>query len=308
LKDITGCTVHSFSRNKLKALPDRTTMQEEHWSYSIRSRSTFSFQSLKEVWHYRDLLMMFVKRDIVTNYKQTILGPLWFFIQPVLTTAMFIIIFNRVAKLSTDDVPPILFYLSGITAWNYFAECLTKTSTTFKDNAYIFGKVYFPRLILPLSLVVSNLLKFMIQFGLFIAILIYYAVSGDYQPVLSFHILLIPVLLLMMAGIALGAGMIITSLTTKYRDLSFLIQFGVQLLMYATPVIYPLSTVISSKYSILVLANPMTSVIETFRVAFLGKGIFSWMHLGYSFSAMLILLLAGFYLFSKTEKSFADTV
>lgn len=283
-------------------------MQEEHWSYSIRSKSTFSLQSLKEVWNYRDLLVMFVKRDIVTNYKQTILGPLWFFIQPILTTLMFIIIFNRVAKLSTDEVPPILFYLSGITAWNYFAECLTKTSTTFKDNAYIFGKVYFPRLILPLSIVFSNLLKFMIQFGLFISILLYFAISGNNQPVISWHLLLIPFLLFLMAGIALGSGMLITSLTTKYRDLTFLIQFGVQLLMYATPVIYPLSTVMNSKYHLFILANPMTSVIETFRVAFLGKGIFNWMHLLYSFLVMLVLLFIGYYLFSKTEKSFADTV
>jgi lipopolysaccharide transport system permease protein len=283
-------------------------MQEENWSYTIRSHHAFSFRSIIEVWQYRDLLFKFVKRDIVTNYKQTILGPLWFFIQPILTTLMFIIVFNRVAKLSTDEIPPVLFYLSGVTAWNYFSECLTKTSTTFKDNAYIFGKVYFPRLILPLSVIVSTLLKFLIQFGLFLAILVYYILTDSFHLTPGLPILLVPVLLLMMAGIALGSGMIITSLTTKYRDLSFLIQFGVQLLMYATPVIYPLSTVINSKYSILILANPMTPIIETFRVAFLGKGIFDWMHLGYSFLAMLVLLIAGFYFFSNTEKTFTDTV
>lgn len=283
-------------------------MQEENWSYTIRSHHAFSFRSLKEVWQYRDLLFKFVKRDIVTNYKQTILGPLWFFIQPILTTLMFMIVFNRVAKLSTDEIPPVLFYLSGVTAWNYFSECLTKTSTTFKDNAYIFGKVYFPRLILPLSVIVSTLLKFLIQFGLFLAILVYYILTGSFHLTPGLPILLVPVLLLMMAGIALGSGMIITSMTTKYRDLSFLIQFGVQLLMYATPVIYPLSTVIRSKYSLLILANPMTPIVETFRVAFLGKGIFDWMHLGYSFVAMGVLLIIGFYFFSNTEKTFTDTV
>ncbi|MDB5226397.1 MAG: transporter permease [Bacteroidota bacterium] len=282
--------------------------QEESWSYTIHSHSGFSFASLTEAWHYRDLLWMFVKRDIVTNYKQTILGPLWFFIQPILTTAMFMLIFNRVAKLPTDQVPPVLFYLSGITAWNYFSECLVKTSTTFKDNAYIFGKVYFPRLILPLSLILSNLLKFAIQFGLFIAVLLFYIFCRGFQIHLQPYILLTPVLVFLMAGIALGSGMIITSLTTKYRDLSFLVQFSVQLLMYATPVIYPLSTVINSRYKILILANPLTPIVETFRVAFLGKGIFSWSALGYSFLVMTILLLAGFYIFNKTERSFTDTV
>lgn len=282
--------------------------KEEHWSYIISSRSVFSLSSLTDVWHYRDLLWMFVKRDIVTNYKQTILGPLWFFIQPALTTFMFLLIFNRVAKLSTDEVPPILFYLSGITLWNYFSECLTKTSTTFKDNAYIFGKVYFPRAILPLSIIVSSLVKFAIQFGLFIAILLFYVFAQGMR--LSFHpeLLLTPLLLLLMAGIALGSGMIITSLTTKYRDLSFLIQFGVQLLMYATPVIYPLSTVIHSKYKLLILANPLTPIVETFRVAFLGKGIFSWNYIGYCTLCMLLLLAIGYYVFSKTEKTFTDTV
>jgi lipopolysaccharide transport system permease protein len=282
--------------------------QERSWSYIISSRSVFSFRSLVDVWHYRDLLLMFVKRDIVTNYKQTILGPLWFFIQPVLTTVMFLLIFNRVAKLSTDEIPPVLFYLSGITAWNYFSECLLKTSTIFKDNAYIFGKVYFPRIILPLSIIVSNLLKFAIQFGLFIAILLYYIFVQHLSIPFSYQLFLTPLLLLLMAGIALGSGMIITSLTTKYRDLSFLVQFSVQLLMYATPIIYPLSTVIHSKYKILILANPLTPVIETFRVAFLGKGIFSWTHIGYSFACMIVLLLTGFYIFSNTERSFADTV
>jgi len=285
-------------------------MQEEEWSNIISSRSSFSLDSLKDVWHYRDLLWMFVKRDIVTNYKQTILGPLWFFIQPLLTTAMLVLVFGRIAKLSPKDTPQILFYLSGVTAWNYFSECLLKTSTTFKDNAYIFGKVYFPRLILPLSVIFSTLLKFIIQFSLFIGILLYYIIFRDFHVQYNFTILLTPLLLLLMAGISLGAGMIITSLTTKYRDLALLIQFGIQLLMYATPVIQPLSNIINSKYKYFILANPMTPIIETFRVAFLGtgKGIFNWYHLGYSFIIMIVLLIVGFYTFSKTEKTFTDTV
>lgn len=283
-------------------------MQQENWSNIISSRSTFSFSSLKDVWQYRDLLWMFVKRDIVTNYKQTILGPLWFFIQPLLTTAMLVLVFGKIAKLSPNDTPQILFYLSGVTAWNYFSECLLKTSTTFKDNAYIFGKVYFPRLILPLSVIFSTLLKFGIQFGLFIGILLYYILFRDFQLNLNSSILLTPFLILIMAGISLGAGMIITSLTTKYRDLALLIQFGVQLLMYATPVIQPLSNIIDSKYKYFILANPMTPIIETFRVAFLGKGIFNWWYIAYSFAMMLILLFIGFYTFSNTEKTFTDTV
>ena len=285
-------------------------MQNEDWSHTIRSKSSFSIDSLKDVWHYRDLLWMFVKRDIVTNYKQTILGPLWFFIQPLLTTAMLVIVFGKIAKLSPNDTPQILFYLSGVTAWNYFSECLLKTSTTFKDNAYIFGKVYFPRLILPLSVIFSTLLKFSIQFGLFIIILLYYILFRNFHIDYNFTLLLTPLLLVLMAGISLGAGMIITSLTTKYRDLALLIQFGVQLLMYATPVIQPLSNIINSKYKYLILANPMTPIIETFRVAFLGtgKGIFSWYQLCYSIIMMFLLLLIGFYTFSKTEKTFTDTV
>ncbi len=283
--------------------------QEEEWSNIISSRSTFAFHSLKDVWHYRDLLWMFVKRDIVTNYKQTILGPLWFFIQPILTMLMYIVIFNRVANIETP-VNPVLFYLSGIACWNYFAECLNKTSSTFKDNAYIFGKVYFPRLILPLSVVLSNLLKFGIQFGLFLFALLYYILVEKSQIQPTSYIFLVPVLVFIMAGLGLGLGMIITSLTSKYRDLTFLVQFGVQLLMYATPVIYPLSKVNGSSLEPFILANPMTTVMETFRMAFLGSdtGIFNWMHIIYSVLATVFILLIGFYIFNKTEKTFTDTV
>lgn len=253
---------------------------------------------------------MFVKRDIVTNYKQTILGPLWFIIQPVLTTLMYVLIFNRIANINTP-VNPILFYLSGVAAWNYFAECLNKTSTTFKDNSYIFGKVYFPRIILPLSIVISNLLKFAIQFVLFIIAIFYFRYIEHQNDILpSIYLLLFPVLIAIMAGLGLGLGMIITSLTTKYRDLTFLVQFGVQLLMYATPVIYPLSKVLDSKLAPFIIANPMTTVMETIRVGFLGadKGIFSWLHLLYTTICTLVILIFGFYVFSKTEKTFTDTV
>lgn len=286
-------------------------MQEQNWSYIIRARSAFSFHSVIETWHYRDLLWMFVKRDIVTNYKQTILGPLWFFIQPVLTTLTYLIIFNNIANIKTGAIPAVLFYLSGISMWNYFSECLTKTSSTFKDNAYIFGKVYFPRLILPLSVIVSNLLKFFIQFGLFLATLFFYLFFTVANIHITIYVLLFPLLILIMGALGLGLGMIITSLTTKYKDLTFLIQFGVQLLMYATPVIYPLSLTAGSKHQWLhffIKVNPMTTVIETFRKGFLGEGSFSWTYTLISILITFIILFTGFYIFSKTEKSFTDTV
>jgi lipopolysaccharide transport system permease protein len=280
-------------------------MQNEHWSNIISSRSSFSLDSLKDVWHYRDLLWMFVKRDIVTNYKQTILGPLWFFIQPALTTALFVFI-NKAANTPTNGVHPVLFYLIGVTAWSYFAECLTKTSTTFKDNAYIFGKVYFPRLILPLSIVVSSLIKFFIQFLLFFIVLITLLLLNKTQINIQPTIVLIPFLIIIMAGLGLGGGMIITSLTTKYRDLALLIQFGVQLLMYGTLAI-PLSSLKGIYHSIM-LCNPMIPIIETFRNAFFNDTKLNLLNLSYSFIIMIILLLLGFYTFSKTEKTFTDTV
>ena len=286
-------------------------MQEQNWSYIIRARSAFSFHSIIETWHYRDLLWMFVKRDIVTNYKQTILGPLWFFIQPVLTTLTYLIIFNNIANIKTGTIPAVLFYLSGISMWNYFSECLTKTSATFKDNAHIFGKVYFPRLILPLSVIISNLLKFFIQFGLFLATLCFYFFFTVANIHITLYILLFPLLIVIMGALGLGLGMIITSLTTKYKDLTFLIQFGVQLLMYATPVIYPLSLTAGSKHQWLhffIKVNPMTTVIETFRKGFLGEGIFSWTYTFISMLITFVILFTGFYIFSKTEKSFTDTV
>lgn len=280
---------------------------EENWTEVIEPRRSLLDLKLDQVWRYRDLLYMFVKRDFVEVYKQTILGPLWFFIQPLLTTITFTIIFGRLAKISTDGIPHILFYMSGITCWTYFADCLNKTSTTFRDNQGVFGKVYFPRLITPLSIVTSGLIKFGIQLFMFLCIYIYFLFFTDTTIAPNPYILLTPILVLMMAGLGLGFGMIITSLTTKYRDLVFLLTFGIQLMMYATPVIYPLSTLPADKQFWLVL-NPMTSIIETFKFGFLGKATFSWLSLGYSFGFMCVALILGTVIFNRTEKNFMDTV
>jgi lipopolysaccharide transport system permease protein len=279
--------------------------QEEEWSNIISSRSAFSFHSLKDVWHYRDLLWMFVKRDIVTNYKQTVLGHLWFFIQPALTTAMFVFI-QRAANIEIQGMHPVLFYLIGIIAWNYFSECLTKTSTTFKDNAFIFGKVYFPRLILPLSIVVSSLIKFFIQISLFLVIAIVFIVLNktDVHPQPS--LLLIPLLIAIMAGLGLGSGLIITSLTTKYRDLALLVQFGIQLLMYLTLMIPKEAS--TGILNTLLKYNPMIPIIDTMRGTLHASGSINYSGLLYSTAVMSILVLSGYYIFSKTEKTFTDTV
>ncbi len=274
--------------------------------WEIMSHRSLLDLKLKDTWAYRDLLWLMVRRDFVSYYKQTILGPLWFFIQPILTTVMFTFVFGRLAGLSTDGLPQPLFYMAGITAWNYFADCLTKTSTVFKDNANIFGKVYFPRLIMPLSIVVSNLVRFGVQFLLFLLVMIYYAFNdAAFQP--TWALALFPVVLIMMAALGLGAGMIISAMTTKYRDLAFLITFGIQLLMYATTVIYPLSAA-PAKYKWLIQLNPMTSLIETFRYGFLGKGDFSWASFGYAALTTLVMLLLGVIIFNKVEKNFVDTV
>lgn len=280
--------------------------EQQVWDLHIKPQNKLLNLNLKDVWHYRDLLFLLVRRDFVAFYKQTILGPLWFFIQPLLTTLMFTFVFGRLGRFSTDGLPQPLFYLAGITAWNYFADCLTKTSTVFKDNEVIFGKVYFPRLVMPLSVVVSNLVKFAVQFLLFVIVMTFYAFKGTaFHP--TWAITLFPIIVILMAAMGLGAGMIISSMTTKYRDLAFLITFGIQLLMYATTVIYPLSST-STKYRWLIEANPMTSLIETFRYGFLGKGSFTWQSLGYSFLVTFIMLLAGAIIFNKVEKSFVDTV
>lgn len=275
--------------------------------WNIQPQTSLFSLKLKDVWEYRDLLLLLVRRDFVSFYKQTVLGPLWFFIQPLLQTLMFTFVFGRMAGISTDKLPPVLFYLAGVTAWNYFADCLTKTSTVFKDNANIFGKVYFPRLIMPLSIVVSNLVRFGVQMLLFIVAMVFFYFFKGASFASNIYILLFPILVLLMAGMGLGAGMIISALTTKYRDLAFLITFGIQLLMYATTVIYPLSSA-SPKYRGYIEAHPMTAIIETFRFGFLGKGSFSWAALGYSAIVTIIMLVIGTVVFNKVEKDFVDTV
>ena len=261
----------------------------------------------KEIWRYRDLLVMFIKRDIVTQYKQTILGPTWYFIQPALTTIMYMVVFGGIAGISTDGLPQPLFYLAGIVLWQYFSECLNKTSATFTQNQHIFGKVYFPRLISPLSNVLSNLVRMSIQFLLFLIVYVYYgAVGVDVMP--NVYALLLPLLIVMLAGLSLGFGIIISSMTTKYRDLTILFTFIVQLWMYATPVIYPLSTISNEKIRMLMGINPLTSIFEAFKYGMLGVGQFSWGGLGYSFGFMVVLLLVGVVVFNKVQRSFMDTV
>jgi lipopolysaccharide transport system permease protein len=266
--------------------------------------------NIREVWDYRDLLFLFVKRDFVSTYKQTILGPVWFFIQPIFTTLIFSVIFGRLAELPTDGIPPFLFYLAGITCWGYFSESLMKTSNTFVSNSGLFGKVYFPRLILPLSIVSSNLLKFGVQFLLFILCMLYYVFFKGLSIEMNYLVLLMPLLILMMGGLGLGLGLIVSSMTTKYRDLQFLIVFGVQLFMYATPVVYPLSLAKEKlgDYDWVASLNPMTSIIETFKYSFLGKGTFNWGDLGYSVGFIVVVLVIGVITFNKVERSFMDTV
>src|SRR5580658_10497299 len=260
---------------------DQKSPMADDWSLIIRPQGRWWELQLADVWHYRDLLWMFVRRDFVSVYKQTILGPVWFFIQPLLTTIMFSVIFSGVAKISTGGLPPMLFYLAGTTPWNYFSTCLTKTSSTFVNNAHLFGKVYFPRLVMPISVVASNLIQFSIQFLLFFGFLAYYLIKGaSLHPNILMILLLTPALLLLMALLGLGTGILVSSLTTKYRDVAFLMTFGVQLAMYAAPVIYPMST-IPAKYRLLIEANPMSAIIESFRAIYLG-GAIPWPQLGIS--------------------------
>ncbi len=290
-------------------MADLETKEEKEgkWTTVIKSRNGLFDINLREIWQYRDLFSMFVKRDIITSYKQTILGPLWFFIQPALTTVMYMVVFGGIAGISTDGLPQALFYLAGILCWQYFADCLNKTSNTFVANQSMFGKVYFPRLVVPLSTVVSNLIKMFIQFILFAAVYVYYLAQGVVVAP-NWYFCLFPVLIFMLAGIALGFGIIISSLTTKYRDLTVLFTFIVQLWMYATPVIYPLSTITSEKMRTLMLLNPITSIIEAFKYGALGIGSFEWSYLAYSFCFMIVLLALGIAVFNKVQRSFMDTV
>lgn len=281
-------------------------MKEAEWTTIIRPHSSLFNLKLKELYHYRDLLILFVKRDIVINYKQTILGPLWFFIQPILTMLIFTFVFGNIAGISTDGIPQPLFYLSGIIIWNYFSECFTKTSNTFTENASIFGKVYFPRLISPLSIVISNGLKFIIQFLLFVGLLIYYSTQG-FEIRWSTELLLFPFLVILMGVFGLGFGLIFSSLTTKYRDLKFLLVFGVQLMMYMTPIIYPMSS-LPEKVVNFMWYNPFAHIVESFKAIFLGQGLLSMNGLIYSSILGVSVLLMGILIFNKTERRFMDTV
>ena len=278
---------------------------EEQWDSVIESRHSLFDINLKELWHYRDLLVLFVRRDFVTVYKQTILGPLWFFIQPILTTITFTIIFGNVAQLSTDGAPKLVFYMAGITLWNYFSTCLTSVSGVFNVNASIFGKVYFPRLIMPLTIVISNLMKFAVQFLLFICFVVYFTLHNQIQP--NSWILLTPFIIILMALISMGIGLILSSMTTKYKDLNQLIGFGVQLFMYATPVIYPSSTV-PLDYQWVVELNPLVGLFDYMRFAYLGVGEFTILDLVYPSIFSIVILAIGVLVFNKTQKTFMDTV
>jgi lipopolysaccharide transport system permease protein len=284
-------------------------LDEEHWDIEITPKNNLFDLKLKDVWHYRDLLVLLVRRDFVAFYKQTVLGPLWFFVQPVITILMYTLVFGNLAGIPTDGIPKPLFYLAGTIIWNYFADCLTKTSTVFRDNAAMLGKVYFPRLIMPLSIVLSNLIRFAVQLALFIVLLVIYWLKGV-VIVPNGMILLFPVLIILIAALGLGLGMIISAVTTKYRDLTFIVSFGVPLLMYTTTVIYPLSTAVAKypAYSWIIKFNPITAIIETFRYGFLSKGSFNWELLAYSAVITVLILITGTIIFNRVEKNFVDTV
>ncbi len=277
----------------------------EQWDLIIQPHSSLLALQFGEVWRYRDLLYLFTRRDIVSFYKQTILGPLWFFIQPIFTTLVYILVFGQIAKLSTDGAPQVLFYMCGVTFWNYFSECFNKTATVFRDNANLFGKVYFPRLIVPLSIVLSNLTRFVIQFGLFLCFLAWYVFQGDTQP--NAVAFLLPVTIVIMATMGLAFGMLFSALTTKYRDMAFLLQFGVQLLMYATPVIYPASQMPPQIAAILAW-NPLAPLFEATRYGFLGAGDFSLLGIVYSATFTLVVFLISTVVFNRVERTFMDTV
>jgi len=283
--------------------------EKEHWDIEIKPRGSNFSLNLKEVWQYRDLLQMYVRRDIVTIYKQTVLGPLWFVIQPLFTTVMYMFVFGSIAQIPTDGLPQTLFYLSGILCWSYFADCMGKASGTFAGNAGVFSKVYFPRLVVPISAVISNLVRLLIQLVLFLAVYFYFIYSGTaIQP--NIYILLFPLLVLMLAGLGLGFGIIISSVTTKYRDMAILFGFVTSLWMYATPVIYPLSVMKDKyeEYMWIIQLNPLTSIVETLRYGFMGAGIVDWFWLGYSFVVTIVVIIIGSWVFNKVERSFIDVV
>jgi lipopolysaccharide transport system permease protein len=284
-------------------------MKKENWDLIIQPHQRFFALNLREVWRYRDLVMQFVRRDIVAVYKQTLLGPVWFVMQPILTTIVFTFVFGNLAGLAPDNVPTVLFYMSGIIPWNYFSECLIKTSNTFTGNASIYGKVYFPRLVIPISVVISNMAKLGIQMILLAAVWVYYYQTGEYNMHISGAIFLLPLIIIIMAGLGLSLGILISSLTTKYRDFSFLVAFGVELLKFASTLIFPLVLIKNSTYRTLIYANPMTSVIETFRYALMGKAAeFNPSAILYSGVFVVVVFVFSALLFNRVEKSFMDTV
>ncbi|GGB08638.1 ABC transporter permease [Puia dinghuensis] len=290
------------------SLSEKPEKKDEEWTEIISPRTHLFDLPLRQLWNYRDLMWLFVRRDFVAQYKQTVLGPLWHLIQPIFTTIVFLLVFGKIANIPTDGIEPrMLFYMSGITVWNYFSGCLTSTSTVFLTNAAIFGKVYFPRLVLPLSIIISNIVRFGIQFLLLLALMIWFNFQG-YPMKISFHWLYIPLIIALMAGIGLGLGIIISALTTRYRDLAVLLTFVIQLAMYATPVAYPLSYLRGKPYRWLIEINPLTSLVECFRYALFGKGTFDMQSLGYSVIFMVVVLFIGVLLFNKVEKTFMDTV
>lgn len=306
---IHGTDIKTLQQVITRKMPEHRMNESDDlagWTTIIKPKNKLFTIDLKEIWMYRDLFYLFVKRDVITQYKQTILGPAWFFIQPALTTLMYMVVFGGIAGISTDGLPQPLFYLAGIVCWQYFADCINKTSSTFTTNQAIFGKVYFPRLIVPLSSVSSNLVRLGIQVLLFLIVYFYYILSGaEIRP--NIYVLLVPFLILMLAGLSLGFGIIISSLTTKYRDLTVLFTFVVQLWMYATPVIYPLSTM-SPRMQKMMSINPLTSVLEAFKFSTMGTGTFSWQGLVYSFIFMIVLLVTGIIVFNRVQRSFMDTV
>jgi lipopolysaccharide transport system permease protein len=283
-----------------------TREEQQSWDLIITPRKKWYDLQLLDVWRYRDLITLFVRRDFVSRYKQTILGPLWFIIQPLITSLVFTVIFGNIAGLPTDGLPQFLFYLSGNVMWGYFSSCLTNTSDTFISNAGIFGKVYFPRLVTPLSIIISNLISFAIQFVFFLGFYVYFFLQGAAITLTPWAYTL-PLLILLMAGLGLGFGIIISSMTTKYRDLRYLVTFGVSLWMYATPVIYPVSS-IPERWRWVADVNPVTPIIETFRAGFLGAGNASWTGLTYAAGFMLVVMFIGVVIFNRVEKTFIDTV
>ncbi|MDD3038764.1 ABC transporter permease [Bacteroides sp.] len=284
------------------------SMDDKKWSTIIKPKNKLWDIDFIELWRYRDLYTLFVKRDIVTQYKQTVLGPLWFFIQPLLTTLMYMVVFGGIAGISTDGLPQPLFYLSGILCWQYFSECLNKTSTTFTANQAIFGKVYFPRLVVPLATVTSNLIRLGIQLLLLIIVYVYYLSFTDFSFSVNWTLCLFPILIVLLAFLALGFGILISSMTTKYRDMTVLFTFIIQLWMYATPIIYPLSTIKNPNIYMLMTLNPVTGIVEAFKYSVLGVGEFSWTLLGYSIGFMTILMVVGIVVFNRVQRSFMDTV